>query len=111
VGLEHVASFSVGDDQAEISMRIVIALATTLVAIAAPAAIAASSDSTAPSHHHHHRRHAPQTRGPSAPATEPIAPARQEPVVGPYPPGQGDTDGLSRDPEDCDKGCIGGNPS
>src|SRR6202021_802424 len=29
----------------------------------------------------------------------------------PYPhPGDGDNDGLSRDPDDCNKGCIDGNP-
>jgi len=28
----------------------------------------------------------------------------------PYPEGQGDTEGLSRDPEDGDRGGIGGNP-
>jgi hypothetical protein len=32
------------------------------------------------------------------------------PHIAPYPPGQGDTDGLSRNPDDCNKGCIGGNP-
>ena len=31
-------------------------------------------------------------------------------IAPPYPPGQGDTDGLSRNPDDCNKGCIGGNP-
>ena len=30
--------------------------------------------------------------------------------IAPYQPGQGDTDGLSRNPDDCNKGCIGGNP-
>jgi hypothetical protein len=33
-----------------------------------------------------------------------------DPAFKPFPPGQGDSDGLSRDPDDCDKGCIGGNP-
>lgn len=28
------------------------------------------------------------------------------PHIAPYPPGQGDTDGLSRNPDDCNKGCI-----
>jgi hypothetical protein len=28
------------------------------------------------------------------------------PGVKPYPPGQGDADGLSRNIEDCNKGCI-----
>jgi len=32
------------------------------------------------------------------------------PKIAPYPPGQGDTDGLSTDIDDCNKGCIGGNP-
>jgi len=32
------------------------------------------------------------------------------PHIAPYPPGQGDTDGLGRNPDDCNKGCIGGNP-
>ena len=31
------------------------------------------------------------------------------PGVAPYPDGRGDEDGLSRDPNDCNKGCIGGN--
>ena len=26
----------------------------------------------------------------------------------PYPPGQGDVNGLSRNPNDCNMGCIGG---
>jgi hypothetical protein len=28
------------------------------------------------------------------------------PHIAPYPAGQGDTDGLSSNPEDCNKGCI-----
>jgi hypothetical protein len=52
------------------------------------------------------------------PATKRIAPAAQStpqdtmhrPLT-PYPQtGEGDNDGLSRDPDDCNKGCIGGNP-
>jgi hypothetical protein len=31
------------------------------------------------------------------------------PNVKPYPPGEGGADGLSRDPDDCNKGCIGVN--
>ena len=30
------------------------------------------------------------------------------PKIAPYPPGQGDTDGLSRNIDDCNKGCIDG---
>ena len=29
-----------------------------------------------------------------------------QPFLRPYPEGQGDTDGLSRNPDDCDRGCI-----
>jgi hypothetical protein len=32
------------------------------------------------------------------------------PNVKPYPPGKGDADGLSRNIEDCNKGCIGITP-
>ena len=36
---------------------------------------------------------------------------RQTRCSSPMPhPGDGDDDGLSRDPDDCNKGCIGGNP-
>jgi hypothetical protein len=40
----------------------------------------------------------------------PPAPATAKHLLRPYPEGQGDTDGLSRDPEDCDRGCIDGSP-
>jgi hypothetical protein len=54
---------------------------------------------------------APATYPPAgqAPAVATPAPVASEPLLRPYPEGQGDTDGLSRDPEDCDRGCIGGN--
>ena len=32
------------------------------------------------------------------------------PHIAPYPDNQGDENGLSLDPDDCMKGCIGGNP-
>jgi hypothetical protein len=50
------------------------------------------------------------TGGPQAAAAAPPAPTTARPFLRPYPEGQGDTDGLSRDPDDCDRGCIGGNP-
>jgi hypothetical protein len=53
----------------------------------------------------------PQAGASQTPAAVPSAPAAsQSGFLRPYPEGQGDTDGLSRDPEDCDRGCIGGNP-
>jgi hypothetical protein len=85
-----------------------LAVALTIVASAAAAV------ENAPVRHHrqHERHHTTQ------PATSPPAPAAQNgnpdtirsPLT-PYPhPGDGDNDGLSRDPDDCNKGCIGGNP-
>jgi hypothetical protein len=35
-------------------------------------------------------------------------PPLQWPKIAPYPPGVGDTDGLSRNVDDCNKGCIDG---
>ena len=53
----------------------------------------------------------PTAGGPQAPTAATPAPAAgQSGFFKPYPEGQGDTDGLSRDPNDCDRGCIGGNP-
>jgi hypothetical protein len=103
-------------------MRSAIALAITLVAGAmTPAAwtpvLAASSEPAATVHHHyHHHRHIhhhPVHRvAPPAPeAPEAVAPLA--PRIGPYPSDRGDpgdTEGLSTDPDDCAKGCIGGNP-
>ena len=67
----------------------------------------------------HHVRYAPyHIRGPAAP---PLAPQASNSAalppfswlaglgVKPYPPGQGDADGLSRNIDDCNKGCIGVN--
>ncbi len=58
-------------------------------------------------HHHvyHHLHRAAQTAA-VAPSATAVLPSFF-PHIAPYPPGQGDTDGLSRDPNDCNKGCIG----
>jgi hypothetical protein len=77
-------------------MRTAIALA---IAVAASPAAAASAVAPPP-HHRHYRHHHPRA----------VVPAPEQPGFGPYPFGQGDEDGLSRDPDDCEKGCIGGNP-
>jgi hypothetical protein len=61
--------------------------------------------------HHAYKSVRPERIEPSS--TAPLT-AQPEPnffpYIAPYPPGQGDTDGLSRNPDDCNKGCIGGNP-
>jgi hypothetical protein len=86
------------------------------LAFAIGVAFAASSAAFAqepvkPVHTHHHAHHPAQhdaaVQQPApAPAPEPAGS-----MFKPYPhPGDGDDDGLSRDPDDCMKGCIGGNP-
>ncbi len=72
-----------------------------------------------PYHVHHHHHYVAHNR---APAPAPIAqrpgvtgenapPPTTNQMFKPYAqPGEGDADGLSRDPDDCMKGCIGGNP-
>ena len=50
----------------------------------------------------------PQAGGPQGVLTP--APVAGQHWPRPYPEGQGDTEGLSRDPEDGDRGGIGGNP-
>ena len=68
----------------------------------------------------HHAGHAPQVSGVVAPTLAQQAPNQPTlppfswltqlfPNVKPYPPGQGDADGLSRNIDDCNKGCIGVN--
>ena len=68
----------------------------------------------------HHGRHAPHGSRPTASAAAAQASNRPTvppfswltqlfPNVKPYPPGQGDADGLSRNIDDCNKGCIGVN--
>ncbi|HEX9170357.1 MAG TPA: hypothetical protein VF886_15775 [Roseiarcus sp.] len=64
-------------------------------------------------HHHHYVAHgavpAPAAQRPGeAIGSEP---PQTNQMFKPYArPGEGDNDGLSRDPDDCNKGCIGGNP-
>jgi len=92
--------------------------------LAAPVAAAAQ---TAPYRHyrvHHlegprhyvHHRYVAHTPAPvTAPVATTTAPAPQAlpfglalPKIAPYPNGKGDEDGLSEDPNDCNKGCIDG---
>ena len=68
----------------------------------------------AASGHHRHGRHV--THAAPAPTSERRVPAAQSGSQNRSPftpyahPGDGDNDGLSRDRDECNKGCIGGNP-
>ena len=101
-------------------MKASFALAMAVVALAAVPTLSTASSRDMTRHHVRYARHRlrkPTTNeaigpsvavAPSAPAWLPFLPAPQFelPRVAPYPPGQGDADGLSRNPEDCNKGCI-----
>jgi hypothetical protein len=94
------------------------------LALAGALAIPASAQDTgAPANSVHHRVHhvvhdVYRTRESIAPsATAQLAPLHPAfglpwlPAVAPYPNGAGDEDGLSRNVDDCNKGCIDGNPN
>jgi hypothetical protein len=90
--------------------------ACLLVAMGAILAVSAAwAAESAASRHHHRGRHVTHTA--PAPTSERRVPAAESGSVDrfqpfkPYAhPGDGDDDGLSRDPDECMKGCIGGNP-
>ena len=87
-------------------MKRLIALALMLAVLAAsPALAAVSGGDLRPIHHYRHPRH----HAHSAVEPEAIAPKASSPVA-PNPWGENDTDGLGRNQDDCNKGCIGGNP-
>jgi hypothetical protein len=107
--------------EGEVKTSTTIALALTMALSGSFAAYAQTEQPTAHHHHyatHHTVHHHTVAHGPAmAPAPVATAPAPQAgpfglalPHIAPYPDNQGDEDGLSRDPDDCMKGCIGGNP-
>ena len=83
------------------------------------AAYAQTEQPTVHQHYHHYAPHhtvnhhypaiapAPVVVAPPAPQAAPFGLAL--PRIAPYPDGKGDEDGLSEDPNDCNKGCIDGN--
>jgi hypothetical protein len=117
---------SLGRVKVKTSTTIALALAALL---SAPLAAAAQSEPPAPYHgdrvhrvevpHHtvHHRFAAHNQAGApaAAPAAATTAPQAAAPFglawphIAPYPNGKGDEDGLSEDPNDCNKGCLDGN--
>jgi len=96
------------------SLGLTFALAIAASSAAAQDAPASKNAPVAHHHRHHHTARPAATRpvpaaqsGTLGPVRPPIGPY----LHGPYPhTGDGDNDGLSRDPDDCNKGCIGGNP-
>jgi hypothetical protein len=95
-----------------------ITLALTTLLSSSLAAYAQTEQPTVRHHYHVHDHHRYAAHNPapaptaqrSGEATE-SAPAATSQMFKPYAhPGDGDDDGLSRDPDDCMKGCIGGNP-
>lgn len=109
-------------------MKTSITIALTLAALMSGSlAASAQADQPAPYHRYQlHRFHGPHHTvhhrfvarhpAPAASTAQPgeaseSAPPPANQMFKPYAhPGQGDDDGLSRDPDDCMKGCIGGNP-
>lgn len=97
-------------------MKKALAIGLGLAAALALPALAADDAALKPLHHHHVYRHlhrsaeAPRVAS-TATAQAPAAPQSWLQTwfshVAPYPDDQGDADGLSRDPGDCNKGCIG----
>ncbi|HTZ67832.1 MAG TPA: hypothetical protein VMB83_10270 [Roseiarcus sp.] len=90
-------------------MPMTIAFTLALAVSLGGVSLACATEPTAPAihpFHHHHRAHhrVPAAReAVQAPAAQP-APAAARPSASP--PVQNDSDGLSRDPEDCMKGCV-----
>jgi hypothetical protein len=94
------------------SMTIALAL---VMALSGSCAYAQTEQPIVHHHTHHYAPH-PAVRH-AAPTPVATAPAPQAgpfglalPHIAPYPDNQGDENGLSLDPDDCMKGCIGGNP-
>ena len=97
-------------------MRVSATVALAFGAILAVPIAANGYDTTPIRKHRIHPHHADKSFRTEKiePGSTAQVPAQPEPsffpYIAPYPPGQGDTDGLSRNPDDCNKGCIGGNP-
>ncbi len=104
-------------------MSSTLALAFAMSVAAPVATYAQTAEPTYHYHHHvhrhvHHHAVAAQTR---PAAVTPVAvsppPAQAQPFglafphIAPYPDNKGDEDGLSEDVNDCNKGCIDGNPN
>jgi len=88
-------------------------IACPVVAMCAVLAVSTAwaTESAAPRHHRHGRHVTHITPAPTSERMVPAPPRRFYSPFKPYAhPGDGDNDGLSRDPDDCNKGCIDGSP-
>jgi hypothetical protein len=95
--------------EGEVKTSTTIALAALL--LGSPAAYAQTEQPSLYHHYQVHRGHGPQPHHFVAHNPAPAPAPQTNQMFKPYPhPGDGDNDGLSRDPDDCMKGCIGGNP-
>ncbi len=98
-------------------MKTSMMIALTLVALMS-SSLAAGAETDQPAHRlrgsHYTAHHRAVARGKTSAPAGGAAKSQAEPanpMLKPYAhPGEGDNDGLSRDPDDCMKGCIGGNP-
>ncbi|HVO32279.1 MAG TPA: hypothetical protein VMU17_00085 [Elusimicrobiota bacterium] len=87
-------------------MKILAAATFLFGAVLAASAANATERAT---HHVHHIKRIP--RDETVPVVIVPRPEVAAPWSRPYARvGEGDDDGLSRNPDDCNKGCIGGNP-
>ncbi len=111
--------------EGEVKTSTTIALALGIF-LAGPVAAQTQTPEPTPQQHyqvHHHQgphhtvhHHVAAPNPAPAPVVVAPAPATQAapfglswPRIAPYPDGKGDEDGLSEDPNDCNKGCIDGN--
>ena len=88
--------------------RIGFALALAFILSASPARAAEAG----PAHPRHHRQYRPtsETERRPRPAVQPQPEESLLPSLTPYArSGEGNNNGLSRNPDDCVTGCIGGN--
>jgi hypothetical protein len=108
--IQYIELCAIVRDRREIVMRRYLGLAFALVIVTSlPAAAQDAPVKQKAPVPHHHATHPAKKR--TAPAAENSLQGTFHRPFTPYPhTGDGDNDGLSRDPDDCNKGCIDGNP-
>jgi hypothetical protein len=95
-------------DEPNVKVRNALAIGFA-ISLVSDFTVNATQDAVKPADPHHHRyvhRRVPAVGGADAART--VAPPRVSgvPRPAPYLPVQNDSDGLSRDPEDCNMGCL-----